>query len=80
MNVLNFKKSQWQIMFLKIMRKIKCIGCIGYLVLGDMVKNYNNGHILPDIYFTIDTAGVIHIKFYISSAKYFFLSGRNKLP
>lgn len=67
-------------MFLKIMRKIKCIGCIGYLVLGDMVKNYNNGHILPDIYFTIDTAGVIHIKFYISSAKYFFLSGRNKLP
>lgn len=67
-------------MFLKIMRKIKCIGCIGYLVLGDMVKNYNNGHILPDIYFTIDTAGVIHIKFYISSAKYFSSSGRNKLP
>lgn len=67
-------------MFLKILKKIKCIGCIGYLVLGNMVKNYNNGHILPDIYFTIDTAGVIHIKFYISSAKYFFPSGRNKLP
>lgn len=71
---------QWQIMFLKILKKIKCIGCIGNLVLGDMVKNYNNGHIWPDIYFTIDTAGLIHIKFYISSAKHLFLSCRNKFP